>query len=258
LRDRLLQADRIDDIDLPGLSNDRRPIIAGGVLVLEAAFEALGLQRLMVSKAAMREGILYDMLGRGSDNDPRDLSTAALMQRYGIDEFQAARVEATAMRLFEQVEDSWGLDDDDARMLIWAARLHEIGLAIAHSQYHAHGAYVLEHSDISGFSRQEQQVLAALVRTHRRGIPKNAFDAIPDRLLVSAKRKAALLRLAVLLHRAHEAEPIPTLDLTAIGEELRLVVGKDWIHARPLLKSDLLGEPEDMQGLGVVFRPFVA
>lgn len=258
LRDRLLQADRIDDIDLPGLSNDRRPIIAGGVLVLEAAFEALGLQRLMVSKAAMREGILYDMLGRGSDNDPRDLSTAALMQRYGIDEFQAARVEATAMRLFEQVEDSWGLDDDDARMLIWAARLHEIGLAIAHSQYHAHGAYVLEHSDISGFSRQEQQVLAALVRTHRRGIPKNAFDAIPDRLLVSAKRKAALLRLAVLLHRAHEAEPIPTLDLTAIGEELRLVVGKDWIHARPLLKSDLLGEPEDMQGLGVIFRPFVA
>ncbi|WP_454831575.1 exopolyphosphatase [Pseudoxanthomonas wuyuanensis] len=258
LRERLLQADRIEDIDLPGLSNDRRPIIAGGVLVLEAAFEALGLQRLMVSKAAMREGILYDMLGRGSENDPRDSSVAALIHRYGIDAVQAARVEATALRLFDQVAQSWGLDDDDARMLTWAARLHEIGLAIAHSQYHAHGAYVLEHSDISGFSRQEQQVLAALVRTHRRGIPKNAFDAIPDRLLASAKRKAVLLRLAVLLHRAHEAEPIPTLDLTAIGEELRLVVGKDWIHARPLLKSDLLGEPEDMQGLGVAFKPFVA
>ncbi|MGN6222118.1 exopolyphosphatase [Pseudoxanthomonas sp.] len=258
VRDRLLQAERIDAIDLPGLSSDRRPIIAGGVLVLEAAFEALGLQRLMVSKAAMREGILYDMLGRGSDNDPRDLSVAALTQRYGIDEVQAARVEATALRLHQQVAEAWKLDNDDARMLGWAARLHEIGLAIAHSQYHAHGAYVLENSDIAGFSRQEQQVLAALVRTHRRNIPKTAFDALPDRLLLSARRKAALLRLAVLLHRAHEAAPIPRLEAAADGDELRLVVDRRWIEARPLLKSDLVGEPEDMQGLGIAFKPFVA
>nr|WP_295375485.1 exopolyphosphatase [Pseudoxanthomonas sp.] len=258
VRDRLLQAERIDAIDLPGLSSDRRPIIAGGVLVLEAAFEALGLQRLIVSKAAMREGILYDMLGRGSDNDPRDLSVAALTQRYGIDEIQAARVEATALRLYQQVADAWKLDDDDARMLGWAARLHEIGLAIAHSQYHTHGAYVLENSDIAGFSRQEQQVLAALIRTHRRNIPKTAFDALPDRLLLSAKRKAALLRLAVLLHRAHEAAPIPRLELTADSDDLRLVVDRRWIEARPLLKSDLVGEPDDMQGLGIAFKPFVA
>lgn len=258
VRERLLQADRIEDIDLPGLSADRRPIIAGGVLVLEAAFEALGLQRLMVSKAAMREGILYDMLGRGGDNDPRDLSVAALTQRYGIDETQAARVEATALSLHEQVCDDWLLDTDDARMLGWAARLHEIGLVIAHSQYHAHGAYVLEHSDIAGFSRQEQQVLAALVRTHRRSIPKTAFDALPDRLLQSAKRKAALLRLAVLLHRAHEADPIPRLDLAAKGDELHLIIDRRWIESRPLLKSDLIGEAEDMKGLGITLKPFVA
>ena len=257
VRERLLQADRIEDIDLPGLSADRRPIIAGGVLVLEAAFEALGLQRLIVSKAAMREGILYDMLGRGSDNDPRDASVAALTQRYGIDEVQAARVEATAIRLFEQVATDWSLEDDDARQLGWAARLHEIGLAVAHSQYHVHGAYLLEHSDISGFSRQEQQVLAALVRTHRRGVSRSAFDALPDRLLLASKRKAALLRLAVLLHRAHESDPIPKVSVAADGDELRLVVGKKWIESRPLLKADLVSEPQDMAGLGVAFRPFV-
>ena len=257
LRDRLLQADNISKIDLPGLSSDRRPIIAGGVLVLEAAFEALGLQRLMVSKAAMREGILYDMLGRGGDNDPRDASVAALTQRYGMDEIQSARVEATAMRLFEQVADSWALDDDDARQLGWGARLHEIGLAVAHSQSHVHGAYLLEHSDISGFSRQEQQVLAALVRTHRRNVPKSAFEALPDRLLLAAKRKSALLRLAVLLHRAHESDPIPKLELTANGDALHLVLAKKWIEARPRLKADLMGEPQDMAGLGVAFRPFV-
>lgn len=251
VRDKLLQADRIDAIDLPGLSSDRRPVIAGGILVLEAAFAALGLQRMMVSKAAMREGVLYDMLGRGGAHDPRDASVAALMERYGIDRAQAARVESTATRLFDQVADNWQLEDDDRLMLARAARLHELGLAIAHSQYHVHGAYVTEYSDISGFSRQQQQFLAALVRTHRRGIPKSAFDALPDRLLAPARRSAALLRLAVLLHRAHEADPIPTLDARADGNALTLSLSKRWLEARPLLKADLDGEPEDMADLGI-------
>ncbi|MEQ4573389.1 exopolyphosphatase [[Pseudomonas] boreopolis] len=258
VRDELLKAKRIEDIQLPGLSSERRPIIAGGILVLEAAFQALGLERLMVSKAAMREGILYDMLGRGSADDSRDGSVAALVQRYGIDENQAERVAATARRLFEQVAEAWALDADDARMLDWAARLHELGLMIAHSQYHVHGSYVLENSDIAGFSRQEQQVLAALVRTHRRNVPKNAFDALPDRLLQSAKRKAALLRLAVLLHRAHEPDPIPKLELQALGDQLSLVLSRSWVGSRPLLRADLLGEVEGMAGLGITFKPLVA
>ena len=257
LRERLLQAGRIDQIDLPGLSADRRPIIAGGVLVLEAAFQALGLQQLKVSKAAMREGILYDMLGRGSENDPRDASVTALTRRYGIDERQGARVEATALAMFEQVAQAWQLDDDDARQLGWAARLHEIGLAIAHSQYQAHGAYILENSDIAGFSRQEQQVLAAMVRCHRRGVPKNAFDALPERLVLSARRKTALLRLAVLLHRAHENDPIPQLEVIAEDNHLSLILSQDWLEARPLLRADLIAEVEGMAGLGLLFKPFV-
>ncbi len=251
VRDRLLQADRIDAIDLPGLSSDRRAVIAGGLLVLEAAFDALGLQRMMVSKAAMREGVLYDMLGRGGAHDPRDASVTAMMQRYGIEAAQAERVEATALRMFDQVADHWHLEDDDRVMLARAARLHELGLAIAHSQYHVHGSYVVEHSDISGFSRQQQQFLAAMMRTHRRGIPKSAFDALPDRLLPAARRSAALLRLAVLLHRAHDAEPIPTLELKADGNELLLTLSASWLRARPLLEADLSGESDDMRGLGI-------
>src|SRR5690606_31311956 len=257
VRDRLLQASSIDRITLPGLSGERRPIIAGGLLVLEAAFDALGLQKLLVSKAAMREGILYDMLGRGGDNDPRDASVQALTARYGIDADQGARVEGTALRLFAQVAEAWSLDDDDARMLGWAAHLHELGLTLAHSHYHVHGAYILEHSDIAGFSRQEQQVLAALVRTHRRSVPRSAFDALPDRLLLSARRKAALLRLAVLLHRAHDNDAIPMLELAATDDGLRLVVQRSWIEARPLLRADLLGEKDNMPGLGIAFEPMV-
>ncbi|WP_312237721.1 exopolyphosphatase [Stenotrophomonas sp.] len=258
LRDELLKAKRIEDINLPGLSADRRPIIAGGILVLEAAFQALGLEKLLVSKAAMREGILYDILGRASENDLRDESVAALTLRYGIDTAQADRVERTAMNLLGQVEDSWKLDPDDARMLGWAARLHELGLMIAHSGYHVHGSYVLENSDIAGFSRQEQQLLAALVRSHRRNISKSAFDALPERLLQPARRMTALLRLAVLLNRAHEDTPMPALELTADDSRLSLILPQAFIDARPLLRADLIGEAEGMAGLGVQFRPFVA
>jgi exopolyphosphatase/guanosine-5'-triphosphate,3'-diphosphate pyrophosphatase len=257
VRDRLLQAERIEDIDLPGLSAERRPIIAGGLLILEAAFAALNLQRMAVSKAALREGVLYDMLGRGGADDPRDASVAALMQRYGIDPAQAQRVETTALELFDQVAVPWKLDADSRQMLAWATRLHELGLAIAHSQYHVHGAYVVDNSDIAGFSRQEQAVLAALVRTHRRGIPKSAFDAIPDRLLPASRRIAALLRIAVLLHRSHEpADALPSLVADAGGDRLTLALPKRWLDERPLLRADLVAEPVDMAGLGITLAPF--
>ncbi len=251
VRDALLRAGRIEDIDLPGLSDDRRPIIAGGVLVLEAAFAALGLQRMAVSKAALREGVLHDMVGRISDDDPRDASVAALMLRYGVDAEQALRVEQTALQLFDQVAPAWGLGPDDRLMLGWAARLHEVGLAIAHSQYHVHGAYILENSDIAGFSRQEQQFLASLVRAHRRKVSRSAFNALPDRLLAQARRSTALLRIAVLLHRGHEARDIPRLDAAAAGRSLAVALSKDWLEPRPLLRADLAGEPADAAALDV-------
>jgi len=253
VRDRLLAAGRIDAIDLPGLSEERRPIIAGGVLVLEAAFDALALKRMAVSKAALREGVLYDMLGRGSGADPRDASVLALMQRYGIDTAQAARVEATALQLFDRIAQAWHLQPDDRLLLAWAARLHELGLAIAHSQYQVHGAYVLEHSDIAGFSQQEQRMLAAMVRAHRRRVPKSAFDALPERLLASTRRITALLRLAVALHRSHEPDALPDLRLQADGDRLVLSLPRTWIDARPLLASDLATEAAESAGLGIAF-----
>jgi len=232
---------------------ERRPIIAGGVLVLEAAFDALALKRMAVSKAALREGVLYDMLGRGSGADPRDASVLALMQRYGIDAAQAARVEATALQLFDRVAQSWRLQSDDRLLLAWAARLHELGLAIAHSQYQVHGAYVLEHSDIAGFSQQEQRMLAAMVRAHRRRVPKSAFDALPERLLASTRRTTALLRLAVALHRSHEPDALPDLRLHADGDRLALALPRAWVDARPLLASDLATEAVESAGLGIGF-----
>ncbi|MGY0504605.1 exopolyphosphatase [Luteimonas sp. e5] len=254
VRERLLEAGNIAAIDLPGLSPERQPVIAGGVLVLDAAFAALGIERMAVSRAALREGIIYDMIGRGGEEDPRDAAIDLMMARYAVDEAQAERVEAMAMRLFDQVANDWALGADDRAKLGWASWLHEIGLAVAHSQHQVHGAYLLEHSDISGFSRQQQQVLSVLVRCQRRSIPKSAFDMIPDRLLLRTRRIAALLRLAVLLSRSHGSIEPDVLRLEADGSRLTLHFARRWLDARPLLKTDLAGEPGDMRALGIEFK----
>ena len=250
IREKLLDFDTLESIKLPGLSNERRPIFAGGLLVLDAAFAELGIDRMYVSDHALREGVLYDLVGRASETDPREASIVALCNRYGVDAAQSARVEATALRLFDQVEAAWGLDGDNRRLLSWAARIHELGLAIAHSQYHQHGAYVVEHSDIAGFSRTEQQILAALVRNQRRGVHLGSIEKLPDRLIPNTLRCALLLRLAVLLHRSHERDPLPLAEATADGDTLSIKLSKRWLEGHPLTRLDLETEREHLQEVG--------
>jgi exopolyphosphatase/guanosine-5'-triphosphate,3'-diphosphate pyrophosphatase len=244
IRERLLDFDAIDAIKLPGLPADRRPVIAGGLLILDAAFAELELKRMQVSDYALREGALYDILGRGGEHDPRDASIRALAERYGADLEQAARVEKTALELFDEVAESWELDGDDRRLLAWAARIHEIGLAVAHSQYHLHGAYLVEHSDLAGFSNTEQQFLAALVRNQRRAVALDSFQALPDRQEPAALNCALLLRLAVLLHRSHSREDIPFRSLEASDGKLDLELPEDWLESHPLTAADLFTEVE--------------
>lgn len=251
LREEVLKCGHVNQIDLPDLNADRKPVIAGGILVLEAAFSALGIREMRVSKDAMREGILYDMAGRLGGVDPRELSIEALMQRYGIERAQAARVENTAVRLFRQVAKTWRLGPDELALLSWAARVHEIGLAVAHSQYQVHGAYILQNSDIAGFTYQEQQQLACLIRNQRRSISRSSLAAMPERLRLSTRRLVFLLRIAVLLHRSHDAEPIKRKKASAKGNVFTLELGRKWLEARPLLRTDLEGEHDDLKGLGI-------
>ena len=255
LRDRMLQADSIADIQLPGLSEERQPVIAGGVLVLEAAFRELGLTRMQVSETAMREGILHDMLGRASQRDSRDLSIDALASRYGVDRAQAARVESTALDLFDQIAEAWELDADyDRPLLGWASRVHEIGLSIAHSQHQTHGAYLLRHSDIAGFSTQEQAILAALVRNQRRGIHRGVLSDIGEPEATRCLRCTLLIRLAVMLHRSHDPQPLPKLMLRATPRGFSVEVARSWLAQHPLTRSDLDAETEHLADLGVVLE----
>ncbi|WNL44788.1 Ppx/GppA phosphatase family protein [Dyella sp. BiH032] len=254
LRDALLAQGQISAIKLPGLSDDRAPVIAGGVVIFEAAFEALGIQRMRVCESSMREGLLWDLLGRAGGTDPRTASIDALAARYGVDRAQARRVESTALMLFDQVAKSWKLDGEAREWLSWVARVHEIGLAIAHSQHHHHGAYILRHADLAGFSRQEQQLLAVVVEAHRRKPDKALFSALPQRYRALARQITALLRLAVLFRRARRPESLPQMRLAATSQRLRLALPAAWLEQHPLTEADLEQELSPMAELGLALE----
>jgi exopolyphosphatase/guanosine-5'-triphosphate,3'-diphosphate pyrophosphatase len=200
---------------------------------------------MQVSDGALREGVVYDLLGRIRHEDVRERTIALLSRRYAIDGAQARRVVNTVKQLFQQVRSSWELEDERfAYDLEWAAWLHELGLAIAHSQYHKHGAYVLEYSDLPGFSRSEQLLLAALVRGHRRKFPLTVFENLPKKLIVPAQRLCILLRLAVLLHRGHRRQELPAVVLKVKKHVLKLTFAAGWLDENPLTRADLEAEAQ--------------
>ncbi len=240
LRKRLLTAGHVNRLQLPGLRGDRAPVLPGGVAILLAVFESLDIERMRVTGGALREGLLYDLLGRIRHQDIRDRSVTRLSIQYHADTDQAKRVEQTAMRCLKQLP-QWKLDAYQP-ILGWSARLHEIGLAVSHSQYHKHGAYLLEHSDLPGFSRQEQQLLAALILGQRSKFPVAVFAELPTKQTLAAKHLCILLRLAVLLNRSRSRQPLPKFSITAKGDNLQIKFPVGWLRKHPLTQADLAQE----------------
>jgi exopolyphosphatase/guanosine-5'-triphosphate,3'-diphosphate pyrophosphatase len=251
----LKKAGHFDKIQLNGLSEDRRPVFAGGVAVLNGIFKALQIEHMEVSDGALREGLLHDLLGRIHHQDVRGLSVAALAKRFQLDLAQAARIEDTAKQLLRQVATDWQLNvAEDGQWLSWAIQLHELGLSVAHSHYHKHGAYIVQNADLSGFSQQEQAILAVLIRSHRRKFLKSQFETLPEQWRPRAQHLAILLRLSVLLHRSRSTTPIPKLQLKADKSTLIAGFPKHWLEERSLTRADLEQEIVYLAASGFTLR----
>lgn len=255
LYEAMIAAGHVDRLRIEGLGQDRARILPGGIAILLAAMESLAIERFEVSDGALREGLLYDLVGRRNTTDVRDASTRALAHRYHIDEEQAERIRNTALRCLAMVAEDWKLDEEEcSRWLTWAARLHEIGLDIAHDQHQKHGAYVLAHADLAGFSFQEQQLLSMLVLTHRRKLPPKAFKEVRSHWGKKVERLAVLLRLAALLHRSRSAEPLPDFTLVGGKKHLALRMPPGWLQEHPLTRADLQREARHLAQIGVMLE----
>jgi exopolyphosphatase/guanosine-5'-triphosphate,3'-diphosphate pyrophosphatase len=254
---RLGASGHLRELDLDAVSEERRPVFPGGVVILTEIISALGIEQMRFVEGALRDGLLYDMVGRMTRSDARERTVGSMQRRYHVDLGQAERVEATAVEFLAQVRDFWGLAEPLAELsLRWAARLHEIGLDVAHNGYHRHGAYLLENADMPGFAREEQQLIARLVGSHRRKLGLERLEElIPpwDRL---APHLIVLLRVAVLLHRGRSAHALPKIELGARGSALELRFPAGWLDEHPLTVADLQLEIGFLRPHGVRLRVF--
>jgi exopolyphosphatase/guanosine-5'-triphosphate,3'-diphosphate pyrophosphatase len=257
LIDRMIAVGRLSNLRLPGLPGDRAAVFPAGVAILVEVLSCLNIERMAVAEGALREGILHDMVGRLTDEDARVGTVRAMQARFRVDVRQAARVSDTALSLLRQVADDWELGRDaDRNLLAWAASLHEIGLDIAHAHHHHHGGYLLENADMPGFARNEQAVLAAIVRGHRRKFGRELFAGLPTEWRSRALRLTVLLRLAVLFNRSRLSRSLPPLCLAASGRNLRLTLPSRWLQKNPLTEADLGQECRYLAGAGFVMRVF--
>lgn len=252
LADHLVEIGHADAIDLPGLSPQRAPVFAGGVAILLGLFESLNVRELRVSSGALREGVLHDLVGRYTDDDARIRTVGWLQSRYAVDLRQAERVEQAALALLDQCAEDWGLVDPLLQFALrWAAQLHEVGMAVAHAQYHKHGAYLVEQGELPGFSRHEQELVGRLVRSHRRKIVHSLFERLQLPWRESIPRAAVLLRLAVVLHRSRNPAALPTIELAARDQAVSVAFPQGWLREHPLTHADLLDEAKYLQGIGI-------
>ena len=247
VRDVVLACKHVSELNVVGLKDDRRAILPAGYAIIQAVFDELNLETMNYSDGALREGVLYDMLGRFSHEDIRDRSANALMARYHVDTAQAKRVAQTAENFYQQLHSSLTIDEEDEDLLRRAALLHEIGLAISHSSYHKHGAYLLQYSDVAGFSQAEQERLALLVACHRRKIRNEQKVQLMSKGGTSLFNIAVLLRLAALVHHSRSPEPLPDLKISSDGLHFIMQFPDGWLANHPLTAADIDEEKDYLQ-----------
>ena len=252
LRSHLIKTGDLERADLKGLKADRAPVFAGGLAIMNAVLSELHIDSMATGGGAMRQGILYDLLGRFHHRDMRDVTIAQFMQRYHVDALQARRVGALAFFLYSKLTaDSGEPDDAAAQRLGWAAKLHEIGISVAYSGYHKHSAYIVNHADMPGFSNDEQRAVSLLVLAHRRSLSKVAKQI--DEHDVDWSMVFAL-RLAALFYRSRADVTLPAIQTKLQGKKLRLTLDADWLARNPLTVTALVDEVREWDKIGFELR----
>ena len=253
LLDHAIAAEHLDNLSVPGVSRDRTPVFAGGLAILIAIFDLFDINEMSVSDIALREGVLYDLVGRSSAEDIRDVTVSAMLKRWGVDQAHSNKVCSTALDIYQQVAPTWDIQDRLFKsILAWSASLHEVGLQISHDGYNKHGAYLTANADMAGFARRDQLLLSTLIVGHRRKFPIARFEDLPSTLVTPAKRIAVILRLAVLLHRGREKELSSLLEARIeSGYQLKLMFEPEWLDKNPLTEADLKQEQAWLKQIGI-------
>ena len=252
LRKKILSLKSADQLLTLGVKADRASTFTAGFAILYAAFKVLNIETMTYNSGALREGLLYDIVGRSAHEDVRSRTIVSLQQRYHIDEAQSERVKATVLHAYRQVADKWKLQSDDSQnLLLWAAQIFELGLAISHTQHHKHGAYLLQHSDLPGFTNRSKNLLAMIVRLHRRRLAMDLLDELDKSDRKTMLRLCVLFRLAVILTANRISKETQFVLRAVDSKHLQLDMGQDWESKYPLTMVNLLDEQSQLARVGI-------
>ncbi|WP_323890762.1 exopolyphosphatase [Aeromonas caviae] len=240
LKEEMIKHKRVDQLKLAGLTEERQGVFAAAVAILLGLFTSLPIERMEYSDGALREGLLYEFEERLQHHDIRERTALALSTHYRIDKRQATRVESSVLSLFDALSGPWEMPEEPYRAILgWAARLHEIGLAINYSGIHKHSAYILQNTDLPGFNQDDQALLAALVRFHRKGLKLSELPALPNHDEQTVLRCIRILRLAVAAHHRRQDNLLPEWNVQAAGDQLVVTLPLDWCDENKLLMQNL-------------------
>lgn len=252
LREEAIAAGDIRKLVLPGLRENRLPVFAGALAIMTAVFAELSLRQMTIAEGALRQGVLWDLLGRVHHRDIREVTVDQFVRRYHVDQVQSQRVGSLARALYHQLEPVRDEKGASAELFLeWAVRLHEIGISISQGAYHKHTAYILANADMPGFSRQEQGWLSNLVLAQRGRLVKmrEAFEDDPSLATV-----ALCLRLAVIYYRSRRTLSPPRLRLARKAKGFRLEVNGEWLAKNTLVAIALEAERSEWESVGLGFE----
>jgi exopolyphosphatase/guanosine-5'-triphosphate,3'-diphosphate pyrophosphatase len=241
----------VAEMGVPGLAPERVDIFPAGLAAVCAIFEALDLDTLEYVDASLQDGLLYDLIGRRSPEDVRELSVGDWQRRFRVDLAQAARVERTALVLFDAIAVDWSLGGHQRALLRWACGLHEIGLAVSARQPNRHGAYLVENGDLTGFSHADRRATALLIRGCRGAFPMFAYTAVAAADARILQRTALLLRLALILERSRTDTDSPALAVRADADAIDVTLPPRWLNDHPLSRDELQRERDRIAQVGV-------
>ena len=251
LKKRLLTFTHVDDINLEGLSESRKSVVTAGLAITMGIFDGLQIPLMRTSTGALREGVIYDLIGRFSHEDVRTRTISAMQQRYSVDQTIADLVRHRVALLAEATRATWRLEAGDIALLEWAGALHEIGVAVSQKNYSQHSAYLVLNTDLPGFAEQDQAVMAALIAGLKGKVRSEVLDPISKRKRQTVARMMVLLRLAVILKHVEALEALPDLSVSAAEETLTLTFPEQWGIDHPLTIWEIEQSVPAMERLGV-------
>ncbi|NVK57708.1 MAG: exopolyphosphatase [Alteromonadaceae bacterium] len=250
-----IDAGHIDNLTHPAISEDRRKVIPAGLCVLIALFKALRIEELEYSPAALREGVLYQMEDELHNNDIRGRTASSLAVRYDVDTNQANLVLSTTRLLFAAAQKPWKLNHADYPAILgWAALLHEVGLQINTRGVQRHSAYILQNIDMPGFNQAQQELLATLVRFHRKKIRPQNVSSFTQYSSDEIGRLIAILRLGVLLNIKRQQDFLPEFTVDADKRSLTLTFPEDWLASKPIMAADLERECHYLKAVDITLK----